>query len=101
MTSLFSNSFIPTSLRTFKAICFVFLGKEFKIPFFPVTIVISRFFFVLLKRFLRAKANSTEPAPPPIKAIELKFLISFKKLLANFEIGLTGTQFFCAPLIFL
>ena len=33
MTSLFSTSFIPTSLRTFKAICIVLLGKEFKIPF--------------------------------------------------------------------
>ena len=57
--------------------------------------------FLFLKRFCNPKANSTEAGPPPIKAILLFFFISVKKLLDNFEIGLTGTQYLRAPFIVL
>ena len=62
---------------------------------------IFKFDLSLMYRFLIANANSTAPAPPPIKAMSFKSLILFKKLFANPEIGLTGIQNFSAPFIFL
>ena len=85
----------------FFAIFLVLGGKELSSPFLPVIMVIFKLDFLFLKRFCKPKANSTEAAPPPIKAILLFFFISVKKLLDNFEIGLTGTQYLSAPFIVL
>ena len=65
----------------------------------PVIIVILMSWLIFKNLFLIARANSTDPAPPPIKAIDLKLVILFKKLFVNFDIGFTGRQYLAAPFI--